>query len=211
MMRKKYLKPVIYTAVAGLLIYNSVYFKKLGEVKNKTAVLFDAAAFSKKLWAEQFPVRIDSAVDLVSLINDLSANPEQAFDRFTNALAIGNYRYALVKFKARVNAVTADEIEAGLPLADSVLKVDVATEFIYGNAIRDASKLLAIKDFPNTNELNNISEELNKIVRTEVIAPFRSKVKQGDSIEVTGAIELNKAHINWKEPEIIPVRLQIMN
>lgn len=210
-MRKNYLKPAIYTAVALLLVYNSVYFKKLDEVKNKTVVQFDAAAFSKKLWSEKFPARIDIAIELSSFINALSENPDQAFEKFTNALAIGNYRYVLVKFKVQVKDITDDELLAELPLADSSLDIKIATEFIYGNAIRDASKLLAIKDFPNTNDLNNISEELNKIVRTEVIAPFKSKVKKGDSIEVIGAIELNKAHISWKEPEVIPVRLQIIN
>ena len=44
-----------------------------------------------------------------------------------------------------------------------------------------------------------------------MLVPFKNAVKKGDTIIVTGAIEINKAHINFSEPEIIPVRLQIKN
>jgi hypothetical protein len=49
------------------------------------------------------------------------------------------------------------------------------------------------------------------MVRTDVLIPFKKAVEKGDKVAVTGAIEINKAHINWSEPEIIPVRLQIKN
>ena len=65
----------------------------------------------------------------------------------------------------------------------------LATEFIYGNAIRDASGLVDVKDFPNTMDLNNISEELNKMVRKTVLPPFKTAVKKGDKIIVTGAMK----------------------
>ena len=91
-----------------------------------------------------------------------------------------------------------------------MVTVKVATEFIYGNAIRDASGLVEVKDFPNTMDLNNISEELNKTVRKTVLPPFKTAVKKGDKIIVTGAIEIHKEHIKWNELEIIPVQLQIV-
>ncbi len=73
------------------------------------------------------------------------------------------------------------------------MMIKLATEFIYGNAIRDASGLVDVKDFPNTMDLNNISEELNKMVRKTVLPPFKTAVKKGDKIIVTGAIEIKKA------------------
>ena len=86
----------------------------------------------------------------------------------------------------------------------------LATEFIYGNAIRDASGLVEVKDFPNTMDLNNISEELNKIVRKTVLPPFKTAVKKGDKLIVAGAIEIHKEHIKWSELEIVPVQIQIV-
>ncbi|TWI85120.1 putative lipoprotein [Lacibacter cauensis] len=208
---KKYLKYIITIAAVGLLAYKSVYFKKLSEVKAKTATAFDAAGFTQKIWSEQLNTKLDSAIELTTLIKAIEAAPADAFNRHTNALAIGNYRNAMVKLNAEVKQVNEDDVLVQLPFADSMLTVKVATEFVYGNAIRDASRLVDVKDFPNTNDLNSISEELNKTVRTTILKPFKQAVKAGDKVVVTGAIEINKAHLNWSEPEIIPVRLQIVN
>jgi predicted lipoprotein len=208
---KNYIKYPLLLVVFAVLAYKSVYFKKLSEVKNITTEKFDAIVYTKKLWNEKLPAKLDSAVELTTLIKAIAADPNTAFETYTNALAVGNYRYAMVKAEAEAVQVNEDDLLLQLPHADSLLNVKLATEFVYGNAIRDASKLLQVKDFPNTTDLSTISEELNKTVRTVVLVPFKKAVKKGDKIAVTGAIEINKAHINWTEPEIIPVRLQIKN
>jgi predicted lipoprotein len=207
----KYIKYSLLLAAFALLAYKSVYFKKLSEVKSNTTEKFNAAAFTKKLWDEKLPAQLDSAVELTGLIKAVAADANAAFEKYTNAMAVGNYRYTMVKTDAEVLQVNEDDVLIQLPFADSLLKIKVATEFVYGNAIRDASKLLQVKDFPITTDLNSISEELNKMVRTDVLIPFKKAVEKGDKVAVTGAIEINKAHINWSEPEIIPVRLQIKN
>ncbi|MDX2045715.1 MAG: DUF2291 domain-containing protein [Chitinophagaceae bacterium] len=206
----KPVKYIILVAVIGLLGYKSVYFKKLSEVKNNTAVKFDAAAFSKKLLDEKMPARMDSAIDLSLLIQEVMADKDSGLLKHSNALAIGNYRYALVKAQANVTAVNEDEVLIQIPLNDSVINAVLATEYIYGNAIRDASALVDVKDFPNTTELNSISEELNKIIRTSVLPSFKSTVKKADKLNIIAAIEINKEHIKWNGIELIPLRLQII-
>lgn len=207
----KYIKYSLLLAVILLLAYNSVYFKKLSEVKAVAPDKFDAGSFTKKLWDEKLPARLDSAVDLAALITAIQAQPQDALNKYTNALAIGNYRYAMVKTAGEVVELNEDDLLLQLPFSDSLLKVRIATEFIYGNAVRDASGLVEVRSFPNTTDLSGISEELNRTVKKTVLAPFKKLVKKGDKVAVTGAIEINKAHINWTEPEIIPVRLQIIN
>ena len=125
-------------------------------------------------------------------------------------MGIGNYRYSLVTTTGTVTVVNDDEITMQIDGSDSVLQIKLATEYVYGNAIRDASGLLDIKDFSNTTDLNNISEELNKTVRTTVLPAFKKQVKQGNKIEVTGAIEFNKEHISFQDPELLPVRIKIL-
>ncbi len=203
----KYLLILLAIAVVG---YKSVYFKKLSKVKKAATEKFDAAAFAKKLWDEKLPAKLDSAVDLSILIKEVAADKETGLKKYSNALAIGNYRYALIKTRAVVSEVKEDEIFLQLTLPDSVINAVLATEYIYGNAIRDASGLVDIKDFPNTTELNGISEGLNKIVRTALLPAFKSTVKKGDKIDITAAIELNKEHIKWSGLELIPLRLQIV-
>ena len=206
----RYKKYLLLIVVIGLVAYKSVYVKKLSGMKMATNEKFDAVAFSKKLWEEKLPAKLDSSVELTTFIKAAQANPADAFSEYTNALGIGNYRYALIKVEGVVTNIYDDDITLQIKLADSLMSAKIATEFIYGNAIRDASGLVDVKDFPNTMDLNNISEELNKVVRNTVLPPFKSAVKKGDKVLVTGAIEIHKEHIKWNELEIIPVQLQIV-
>ena len=194
----------------GLVAYKSVYVKKLSTIKVTGNEKFDAVLFSKKLWEEKLPAKLDSAVELVTFIKTARANPADAFSKHTNALGIGNYRYALVKAAGTVTDVSEDDITLQIKMGDSLMTAKLATEFIYGNAIRDASCLVDVKNFPNTMDLNNISEELNKMVRKTVLPSFKTSVKKGDKLIVTGAIEIHKEHIRWNELEIIPVQIQIV-
>jgi len=207
---KRYLKYLLLVVVVGLVAYKSVYIKKLSDMKVPIDEKFDAAAFSKKLWDEKLPTKISNAVELATFIKAAQTNPADAFSKYTKALGIGNYRYALIKTEGIITHINEDDITLEIKLGDSLMMAKLATEFIYGNAIRDASGLVDVKDFPNTMDLNNISEELNKMVRKTVLPPFKTAVKKGDKIIVNGAIEIHKEHIKWNELEIIPVQLQIV-
>ena len=207
---KKPLKYILLVALLGLVGYKSVYIKKLSEFNDAAGEKFDAAIFAKKLWDEKMPAKIDSAVDLAVLMNAVTKDKEGAFKNYSNALGIGNYRYALIKTPAKVTSVNEDEIQLQITVADSVMNAVLATEYIYGNAIRDASALVDIKDFPNSSDLNGLSEAMNKIVRTTVLPSFKTAIKKGDTIHIVAAVELNKEHIKWTGLELLPVRLQIV-
>ena len=207
---KKIIKYILILLVIGLVSYESVYFKKLSDIKDSTSNHFDVAAYSKKLWDEKLPYVLDSAIELNRLVALLKENPSDAFARYSNAMGIGNYRYNFVKVNGVAAVINEDEIIMQVNPGDPPLTIRLATEYIYGNAIRDASGLVDIKDFTNTSDLNNISEELNKIIRSTVLPEFKKNVKPGDTLEITGAIQFNKEHIDFKDLELIPVRIKIL-
>ena len=207
---KKIFKYIVILLVIGLVGYKSVYFKKLSELTNSATEKFDADIYSKKLWDEKLPSKLDSAIELTSLVKLIETNPSDAFSKYSNAMGIGNYRYSLVKVSGTASVINDDDIILQFNHADSLLSIRLATEYVYGNAIRDASGLVDIKDFTNTTNLNNISEELNKTVRTAVLPAFKKQVKQGDKLEVVAAVEFNKEHINFRDLELIPVRVKIL-
>jgi predicted lipoprotein len=146
----------------------------------------------------------------------LKANAGQAFDRYFNSMSIGNVRYGLLKLTGRVLSVNEDDVVVLTGSGDNQHTVKIATEYVYGNALRDASRLVDIKDFVNTTDLNKISEELNRKVRTKVLPAFKGTVKKGDSVICTGAIELNQTHAersgthSLDDLEIIPVQCKII-
>lgn len=208
-MKNKLLKYILLIAVIALVGYKSVYFKKLSDVKQTTAQKFDANTFSQKLWKEKFVTKIDSAIELAALVTLMQSNVDKALDQYANAMAIGNYRYSLVKVTGVVTAINEDDVAIEIPTTNGTMNATIATEFIYGNAIRDASKLIDVKDFTNSTDLSNISEALNSIVKKEVLPSFKSSVKKGSKLELVAAIEINKEHIKLYQLELIPVQIKI--
>lgn len=205
-MKGKLVKYLLLIAVIAIVGYKSVYIRKLSDMQSTAPAAFDAVSFSGKLWEEKLPARLDSAINLQALVVALKNDPSNALDKYSNALGIGNIRYCLVNAGGRVQSVNEDDVT----IAVDGNKVILATEYVYGNAIRDASGLVDIRDFVNTTDLNNVSEELNKKVRKDILPAFKSAVQKADSVSFTGVIELNKQHLKLDELTIIPVRITIV-
>ncbi|TKK67035.1 DUF2291 domain-containing protein [Ilyomonas limi] len=206
----KWIRYGLLVLVIALLGYNSIYIKKLSDIKQDTSGKFGVKAFVQKLWKEKLPAKLQTAVTIDTLQTAIQSNPATAFEKYTHALALGNYRYALIKTIAIVNAVNEDNVAITLSAATPV-KATLVTEFVYGNALRDASGLISLKDFPNTTDLNSISEELNKIIRQQVVPSFKSSLQPGNKIECIGAVQLNKEHIHFNDLEIIPVSVKVIS
>lgn len=200
----KPIRYLLYVAVIALLAYNSVYFKKLDEVK-AGSMAFDAAGYAQDFWEKKLMPGLSKAVDLNALTALLKTDKEKAFSEHSHALGIGNIRYFLVKGEGIVNEVGENEVK----LEAGGSEVRIATEYIFGNAVRDVSGAIDINAFTNSMDFNNVSAEINKLIREKVVRPFKSKVKKGDRVVFHGAIELNREHLQVNDIEIIPVSLQI--
>lgn len=206
-MKKNFLYFILFICF-GLLAYNSVYFRKLSEMKKATDKQFDAGDFAKKLWEGELQTSINSAIELPLLLKSINENPDAAFEQNTHALAIGNYRYAMVKLKGNITKINENEIQVSiaLPHADSLLTVAITTEFVYGNAVRDASGLLDVRDFNNAADLNNIAEALNALVRKNIVPSLKKTAKENSMVELVGAVQLNREHVAKEMLEIIPLK-----
>ena len=209
-MQKKIIKYTLLILVIGFLVYNSIYFRKLDDIKSAgTSKGFSAGLYARTFYNDLLP-DLGRAVEINKLISLLKSSPDTAFKQYSHALDIGNIRYFLVQGTGRISSVTEDAI--GVTVTDSISKNDIkiATEFVYGNAIRDASRKVNLNDFNNTADFNNVSEEINKIVRNEVLPAFKTKVREGDEIKFSGAIELNQMYLNLDSIEVIPIQLEIV-
>jgi predicted lipoprotein len=208
-MTRKIIKYILSGALLIFLCYHAVYFKKLDEVKKEAVVTkFDASKFAAKYYKEVLPPAAKS-VEYNALLSQLKTNPEKAFADHSNALGIGNIKYFLVQGKGKIRSLNESSITVVIKSDSAESTADIATEFVYGNAIRDASGLIKLKEFSNTADLNNVSSEVNRIVREKVLPPFLAKAKAGDAISFSGAIELNKKYLNTHGIEIIPIEISI--
>jgi predicted lipoprotein len=209
-MRKKLIRYSLTVAAIVFVAYNSVYFKSLDEVKAASAIKqFDAKSYARNFFDKKLLPGIDKAIEIDTLLKLVKSDPGNAFQTYSNALGIGNIRYFLVKGEGIITAIGENTTTISYT-SDTTQKLDIATEFVYGNAIRDASGLININEFNSTMDFNNVSAEINKIVRAEVLPPFKLKSKVGDKIKFSGAIELNQAHVNLDHIEVAPISLNLM-
>jgi predicted lipoprotein len=203
----KILRYSIIVLIIAFVGYNSIYFKKLDEVQKTAPAKFDAAAYASDFYKKDLTPALSNAINLDSLLQRLSVSKEQTFDQYSHAMAIGNIRYFLVSGRGVITDIRENDVQ--LKIDSSGKTITIATEFIYGNAARDASGKMDITAFKSTTDLNNVAAELNKLARTNVVKPFKTVVKKGDTVQFAGAIELNKEHLNTSNIEIIPLSLQI--
>lgn len=202
--RSRFIRFPIIAGLVIFILYHAVYFHKLDEVKaGIIADQFNPIAFAENLWNNELPLVLDQAIDIDKLTDLLKTHPTEAFDNYSNALGIGNIRYFLVSGQGMITDIT--EYGVGLVTTNNNLHVRIATELIFGNAVRDASGLVDINDFSNTMDFNNISAGINSIIRTAVVPEFIALAEPGRLVTFTGAMELNRQHLHLDDPEVIPV------
>jgi len=199
---------ILFLVLIGIVAYHSVYFKKLDEVR-AGHVTFNAQKFAREFWTSKLTPAYSNAMEAGQLFSLLKTDKKNAFADQGHALGIGNIRYFPIKGRGVVQSVEEDQVVVKLESPSGPLQLNVATEYIFGNAVRDASGMIDINSFGNSLDFNNVSAEINKIIRDEVVPPFEAKVRKGDVVEFTGAIELNQEHTDLNHIEVMPVKLSI--
>jgi predicted lipoprotein len=204
----KVLKYGIWIIIILFLGYHSVYFKKL-EGKSIATGKFDAKKYAQTFWKKKLTPELSKAIELNNLVSLLRTNPNETFDKRSHALGIGNIRFFLVRGEGEITSVSENDITVLVKSDTAQMPAKLITEYVFGNAVRDASGLLNINEFANMNDFNSISEELNNIVRIKDLPPFKSNAKKGMKVQWVGAIELNREHLNLDDIEVIPIETKI--
>lgn len=208
-MWKKIVRSGVLAAGLALVAFKSVYFEKLSTHRAAgpaTARKFDAASYARRFWVERLlPATAQAATDLPALLAELKANPPAAFAK-SHALGIGNIRYFLVRGTGTVARV--DKTTVTVQLADGTA-VQLATEYVFGNAARDASGLIRNQDFDNTADLNALAEQLNELIRARVVPALRADAQPGRLIRFAAALELNQAHLHLNKLEVLPLAVTV--
>lgn len=190
--------------VLGLtLAYNSVYFKKLSEIKNQKTNTYDFNTYADSLYYKGILTQT-KALTLGSLTSAIENNKEKAFEAYGNRLGIGNSAFFMVQSKGNITSIEDGVIKVNTS-ENGIVSVD--TKYIFGNAIRDASGLVKLTDFKTSADFNKVSEALNTIIREKALPLTVQKLKVGDDISVTGALKLSKKED--LELKILPVKIDI--
>ncbi len=206
-MLQKIIKYFLILLFFGLLLYNAVYFKKISEMQvSKIETVFDAKGYAKTYLLEKIPAAKKEAVAVADLLSAMNKDSKKAFKDFSHFQNEGDTKYFFVKSEGKVTAI--DEEFVTLKIASGT-EIKLAIQYIFGNTSRDCSGLISIDDFSNTMDLNNVSEEINKLIKAEIVSPFTAKVQKGDSISFLGGIELSQSNPKTDKMEIVPLQLEI--
>jgi len=209
-MISKSLKYVSYIFFTLMLLYFSVDFKQLDEVKlAEKQKTINTEQYARDFWENKVPQLFPGAVLVDSLITGLINNREYALDKYTKKVGIGTWS-CFIKGRGKIKDISNDGFLVGMQKPLQEYKILIVTNYIFGNTVRDASGLVKSEQFSNSMEYNKFSNYLNKIIRNELVPVIIDKIKLTNSIEYIGAISLSENQMDKKSLKIIPVKLKVI-
>lgn len=204
---RNYLRPFIITLAILLVVYLSLDIHSLdSERRRPAAEVFDVETFVTDIWENQIPGIMHQAMDIPCLLDALTQNPEETFQLYSNVLGISNTHYFLVQGKGVITSVNEEAVTVAI---QDTIMADIATVFIFGNTVREASGLVDISDFANMMDFNQVSVHLNRRIREELANPLRNQAQEGMAIHFTGATEINRLAELPPKLFIVPIHYQL--
>ena len=207
-----------YTAAAAIitfLVYHSIYFENLEDIKQqRQRETFNAAEYARDFWDNQLFSVLDKAVDAKELIELFNTNMNEAIRKYGKTPGVSRIYSYLIRGNGKILTIGEDFLQVSIREPKTNPDIKITTGFyIPGNAVRNASGLIDVSEFSDTMKFNEISGEINKIIVKEVIRPFLDKKPQeGRTIRLFGATQVAQDAFEAKEyqlVEVVPIRLEL--
>ncbi|MGB4840558.1 MAG: DUF2291 family protein [Saprospiraceae bacterium] len=204
---EKIIKYIIITTIIGLIGYNAIYFQSLKERKNTVISVFDPNVLAKDFIQNKI-IELPS-MKAGEFLMSLKKDSLKFITENGKKLGISTDYYFIVESNAVIQAIQEENILITLD-DKSAVEMLIATDFIFGNTVREASGIANIGDFQNTMDFNNISIALNDKIRSEIIPPFVEKAEKGNKIYFKGAIKVDTKKLGTTPFRIVPLILTFL-
>lgn len=205
----KFLKYTLGILAIVLLIYFSLDIQNLEKHQESIEPAgFNPIHYSIKFWNDSLPTCIANAVEIRTLLNLLSEEPTSAFEKYGKKLGISSTYYFITKGEGTIEKVDDEFL---ILMLDDENRIIIATDFIFGNAVRDGSGKVDINDFLNMTDFNNVSVAINKLVKEKVVYQLRNSAIVGKKLEFAGAMEISEKNIDPSSALLIPVFVNLSN
>jgi predicted lipoprotein len=168
----------------------------------------DPAAFVDRFWTEELIPGAAQAVDATGLVAALREDRQSAREAHGRSVGLGGVYYYFVTGIGRV--VSVEKNSVGLALRDGEDEVEVLLETgnIFGNAVRDGTGLLDVNDFPNSQDFNALSSEINRRIEEQVLPALRT-VAVGASIRFVGCAEIMDEATDLHPLRVVPFVVEV--
>jgi predicted lipoprotein len=208
-MKHRY-KYIVYVIVLGFLFWRSCYFERLDKVRQaQEQKAFDPAQFARDFWNNELLRNLDRATDAQTLLDALNTDIEEANKKYGRRLGLAGSYYHMLTGQGKVVSIGEDGVLLSITAPESEPEIMVITRNVYGNAIRDASGLINVSNFPNSRDFNNISQQINRIVMNEVLPAFCQEVKEAATVRFVGAAEIKQDEGLIRPLPVVPILLEI--
>jgi len=201
---------LVCVVAASLYIFPPFHIVSLEKAKRKIENdRFSPKEFVESLWNERLLKSLDQAVDAGTLLSAIAQDPQTAKRQYGRQLGLSKTYYYFVKGQARVVSIKPDAVALSMSAAGSKSDLVLVIANISGNGVRDGTGLLNVSDFPNSQEFNQISAELNRHVETIIVPEFRQKVFVGAIVAFAGCAEIEDEGSDLRPLRLIPVQAHI--
>jgi predicted lipoprotein len=205
-------KPIRYSLgllTVFLILFLSLKVKKLDEYKSVNPILqFSSKEYAGDFWINKLPEVINYAPEFLILADLLNSDSEKAFGEYGRKPGISGTWYFMVRGNGVIEKVEEENL---LVKINDTIQTRIATSFIFGNAVRDGSGVVDIDEFLNMTDFNNVSIEINNLVKSNVVPALNEDAKPGMNLEFAGAFEIREDSIDVHNIRIIPVSVNFNN
>lgn len=201
-------KAVMWVAVIAVIIGGTRFYapgtEPMDEPAGEQDYIADPVAHAQEIYeAQVVPNITDNAVDLVTLLQAIAADPEQAGAEHGHQNGDSPFSYPV-----RVTGTVVEGVfgEAGLEVEGAGdVTVGVQTgPAVTGTAVRDATGLVTFEMFLNQIDFAAVGTELNNRVKETVLADTDFEALMGSEITVLGAFTYDDpSHIT-----ITPIQIE---
>jgi predicted lipoprotein len=170
----------------------------------------NAAEFAERFWNEQLTPALSRASDARTVLDAIDGDFQAAGKKYGRTVGISNSYFVFLQGAGRV--VNVDPKRVGLAVRDGGSSPDVVLRvgMVFGNTVRDATGLLDMDRFPNSQDFNDISTELNRIVETRVLPRLRGRAEVGQGVRFIGCAEVPNDAKRRKPLRVVPLSVDFL-
>jgi len=175
----------------------------------RVAATFNAVQFADVFWTDQLPPSLDKAVKVEVLLPAIQADRVAARKKYARSIGLGESYFYFVSGSGRVLSASDDEVSLAVTEGGTNAEVMLEAGLIFGNTLRDGTGLLSASDYPNSQDFNDISAELNHIVETRVLPKLHEQAKVGAKISFAGCAEVADEASDLSPLKVVPIRAEV--
>jgi predicted lipoprotein len=191
--RRRWIIGATFAAGSGVLLYFIPLFHVVPITlagKRADGAPFDPVAFVDRFWADRLIPGAAGAVDAVELVTALQNDRQAARRTHGRSVGLGGASFFFLAGTGRVISVEKNSVGLSLRYGQPQVQVVLETGNIFGNTVRDGTGLLTVNDFPNSQDFNTVSSEINRHIEQQVLPALRNRAAVGATVRFVGCAEV---------------------